>query len=79
MNILKDFLKTSKSIGLICKLRNFLPRPSLQQIYKSFFRPHLDYSDIIYDKTFIGSFQKKFETTQHNASLAITGVSQSRK
>ena len=28
------FDKTSKYIGLICKLRNFLPRPSLLQIYK---------------------------------------------
>ena len=56
------FDKTSKSIGLIRKLRIFLPRPSLLQIYKSFVRPHLDYGDIIYDKAFIGSFQKKLET-----------------
>ena len=68
------FDKTSKSIGLIRKLRNFLPRPSLPQIYKSFVRPHLDYGDIIYDKAFIGSFQKKLETIQYNAALAITGT-----
>ena len=68
------FDKTSKSIGLIRKLRNFLPRPSLLQIYKSFVRPHLDYGDIIYDKAFIGSFQKKLETIQYNAALAITGT-----
>ena len=30
--------KTSKFIGLIRKLRNFLPRPSLLQISKSFVR-----------------------------------------
>ena len=30
--------KTSKSIGLICKLRNFLPRLSFLQIYKFFVR-----------------------------------------
>ena len=53
------FDTTSKSIGLIRKLRNFLPRPSLLQMCKSFVRPHLDYGDIIYDKAFIGSFQKK--------------------
>ena len=64
------FDKTSKSI--ICKLRNFLPRPSLLQIYKSFVRPHLDYCDIIYDKASIRSFQKKLETIQYNAALAIT-------
>ena len=33
------FDKASKSIGLIRKLRYFLPRPSLIQIYKSFVRP----------------------------------------
>ena len=61
------FEKTSKSTGLIRKLRNFLPRPSLLQIYKSFVRPHLDYGDIIYDKAFIGYFQRNlnpFKITQ---------------
>ena len=52
------FEKTKKSIGLIRKLRNFLRGPSLLQIYKSFVRPHLDYGDIIYDKAFIGHFQR---------------------
>ena len=55
-------------------LRNFLPRPSLLQIYKSFVRPHLDYGDIIYDKAFTGYFQKKLEFIQYNAALVITGV-----
>ena len=68
------FEKTGKSIGLVCKLRNFLPRPSLLQIYKSFVRPHLDYGDIIYDKAFIGYFQKKLESIQYNVALAITGA-----
>ena len=68
------FEKTSKSIGLICKLRNFLPRPSLLQICKSFVRPHLDYGDIFYDKTFIRCFQKKLESIQYNAALAIKGA-----
>ena len=68
------FDKTSKSIGLMRELRIFLPRPSLLQIYKSFVRPHLDYGDIIYDQTFIESFQKKLETIQYNAALVITGA-----
>ena len=66
------FEKTSKSIGLIRKLRNFLPRSSLLQIYKSFVWPHLDYGDIIYDMAFIGYFLKKLESIQYNAALAIT-------
>ena len=65
------FNKTSKSIGLICKLLNFLPRPSLLQIYKSFVRPDLD---IIYGKASIESFQDKLKSIQYNVALAITGA-----
>ena len=43
------FRKANKTIGLIRKLRNSLPRPSLMTLYKSSIRPHLDYGDIIYD------------------------------
>ena len=52
------FEKTSKSIGLIRKLRNFLPRGSFLQIYKSFVRPHFDYRDIIYEG-FLRVFSKE--------------------
>ena len=41
--------KISKTIGLLWKLQNILPRPALLTIYKCFIRPHLDYGDIIYD------------------------------
>ena len=68
------FEKTIKSIGLIRRFRNFLPRPSLLQIYKSFVRAHLDCGDIIYDKASIGYFRKKLESIQYNADLAITGA-----
>ena len=68
------FDKTSKFVGVIRKCRNFLPRPSLLQIYKFFVRLHLDYGDIIYDKACIGYFQKKIESIQYNVALAITGV-----
>ena len=55
-------------------MENCLLKPTLLQIYKSFVRPHLDYGDIIYDKAFIGYFQKKLESIQYNAALAITGA-----
>ena len=75
-------LKTSKSIGLIRKLQNLLPRPFLLQIYKSYVRPHLDYGDIIYDKAFIDYFQKKLESIQYKATLtktrAIRGTSREK-
>ena len=42
-------------------------------IYKLFARPHLDYSDIIYDQTFNESFHQRIESIQYNAAFAIAG------
>ena len=42
--------KVNKTIELLRKLQNILPREPLLIIYKSFVRPHLDYSDVIYDQ-----------------------------
>ena len=60
------FSKVNKTIELIRKLRNSLPRPSLVTLYKSFIRPHgdiilfdLDYGDIIYNQPFNNTFQNK--------------------
>ena len=48
---LKNILnKVKKTIELLRKLQNILPREALSTIYKSFVRPHLDYSDVIYDQ-----------------------------
>ena len=50
LNFLEHFQdmlnKVNKTIWLLRKLQNALPRPSLLIIYKSFIRPHLDYGDI---------------------------------
>ena len=51
-----------------------LPRPALLTIYKSFIRPHLDYSDIIYDQAYNLSFHQKLESIQYNTALALTGA-----
>ena len=37
--------KVNKTIGLLRKLQDTLPRTSLIIIFKSFIRPHLDYGD----------------------------------
>ena len=42
----------NKTIGLLRKLQNILPRRSLFTVYKLFIRPHLDYRDIIYDEAY---------------------------
>ena len=42
--------KVNKTMGILRKLQNILPRSALLTIYKSFIRPHIDYGDIIYDQ-----------------------------
>ena len=56
--------KVSKTIGLLRKLQNTLPRTSLITIFESFIRPHLDYGDIIYDQAYNSSFHQNFESVQ---------------
>ena len=68
------FRKISKTIGLLRKLHNLLPRATLITIYKAFIRPHLDYGDILYDQAYNMSFHQKLESIQYNACLAITGA-----
>ena len=52
-------LKISKTLGLLRKLQNLLPRSALITIYKAFVRPHLDYGDILYDQPYNTSFHHK--------------------
>ena len=48
--------KISKTIGLLPKLLNLLPRSPFITIYKAFVRPRLDYHDIFYDQVYHMSF-----------------------
>ena len=68
------FRKISKTIGLLRKLHNFLPRTALIIINKAFIRPHLDYGDILYDQAYNMSFHQKLESIQYNACFAISGA-----
>ena len=56
--------KINKTIGLLRKFQNLLPRKSLLTIYKSFIRPYLDYGDIIYDQSYNTSFHQRLESLQ---------------
>ena len=44
--------KVNKTIGLLRKPQDTLPRTSLITTFKSFIRPHFDYGDIIYDRAY---------------------------
>ena len=66
--------KVNKTIGLLRKLQNILPRESLLTIFKSSVRPHLDYGDVIYDQSYNNTFHQKMKSIQYNAALALTGA-----
>ena len=73
-HIKNTLTKVNKTIGLLLKLQNILPRGSLLTIFKSLVRPHLDYGDVIYDQSYNNNFCQKMESIQYNAALAITGA-----
>ena len=66
--------KVKKTIGLLRKFQQSLPRQSIITICKSFIRPHLDYGNIVCDRVFNESFHKNLESIQNNATIAITGA-----
>ena len=41
--------KTNRTMGLLRKLQNLLAREVLITIRKAFFRPHIDYGDVLFD------------------------------
>ena len=65
-------LKANKGIGLITRLRRYLPRNYFLTIYKVI-RSHLDYGDVIYDYPENASLMQKLESVQYNTSLAVNG------
>ena len=42
--------------------------------YKSFARPYLDYDDVIFDKAYNNSFQRRLKSLQYKKPLAVTGA-----
>ena len=65
-------------------LSRYLPRHTLNELYKLYVRPHLDYGDVIYHNppkvcdftgsTTLSSLMEKLESVQYSAALAITGA-----
>ena len=49
----------------------------MDQMYKLYMRPHLDYGHIIYHKSdpeFTLEFTRKLESTRYTAALAVSGA-----
>ena len=62
----------NRTVGLLWKFQQVLPRPSLITFYKAFIQPHLDYGDVFFNQAFNNSFHERLESIQYYAILAIT-------
>ena len=78
----EKIIKAKKNLGIIKHLSIFLLRKTLDQMYKSLVRSHLDYYDILYHippvQTQLGltlsDSMEKAERIQYQAALAVTGA-----
>ena len=76
--------KAKKIIGIIKNLSKYLSFKTLNQMYKAFVRPHLDYCDIIYHipsflnhqsvGVSLNHLMEQIEQIQYQAALAVTGA-----
>ena len=76
-HIRQAILKARRGIGMIKFLSKYVSRDALDQVYKLYVRPHLDYGDIIFhrhDPEMILNFTQRIEQTQYSAALAAAGV-----
>ena len=81
-HINEKIIKAKKNLGIIKHLPIFLPRKTLDQMYKALVRSHFDYCDILYHipslQTQLGvcltDLMGKAERIQYQADHAITGA-----
>ena len=76
--------KSRKGIGLLKYLSKYLPRHTLNELYKLYVRLHLDYGDVIchipakvYEfsgSAILTSLMENLESVQYSAARAITGT-----
>ena len=82
-HINEKMVKAKKNIGVIKHLSKYLPLKTLDQMYKTLVRSHLDYCDIIYHEPSkinqpplgltLTALMEKVERIQYQAALAVTG------
>ena len=76
--------KNRKGIGLLKCLSKYLPRQTLNELYKLYVRPHLDYGDVLYhnpakvcefsNNVILPHLMEKLESVQYSSALAVTGA-----
>ena len=73
-HVKEKIVSAREGIGVIRYLSKYVSRDVLDQMYKPYVRPQLDYGDIIYHKVdpeLSLDFTKKLEATQYSAALAV--------
>ena len=78
----EKIIKAKKNLGIIKHLSIYLPRKTLDQMFKALIRSRLDYSDIIYHMpsvqtqfgVTITDLMEKAERKQYQAALVVTGA-----
>ena len=69
--------KAKRGIGVIKFISKCVTRNVLDQMYKLYVRPHLDYGDVLYhqyDPNFSLSLTTVLESVQYSAALVVTGA-----
>ena len=69
IHIKQNIKKSNEIIKLMRRSSIYLKKKALLTIYKSFFRPHFDYSDIVYDKLNNKSFINNVEKSNAKSVL----------
>ena len=72
-HIKEAIIKASRGIGIIRFLSKYVHRDILDQMYKLYVRPHLDYIDVVYHNQ-NSSLMSGLESIQYAAALAVSGT-----
>ena len=72
-HIKEAVIKARRDMGIIRLMARYVHRDVLDQMYKLYVRPHLDYGDVIYHNQNL-HLMSKLESTQYDAALAVSGA-----
>ena len=72
-HISKVITKANKCIGILQYLKFSVPRPILEQLYKTIVLPVIDYGDIIYDNCTVVQ-KHRLDTIHHKAARIVSGA-----
>ena len=70
-------IKISQTVGLICKLRHFLPRHTLLTIYRSLVTPYLTYGLMAWGQAYKSHLEKllKLQSELSASSIFLSEIS----